>query len=304
MPPKKNGDSNEEIGNFEWTATCKHTLAKYVILKRAHLKEVKKPGILTQAAKWTAVLAELKARDEFAELNITAKSLGNTFSRFINDFLEEKGLTHQTAGRNNSGFKAANEFEILMIKLVQETRECEAKKKSSKSRSELKTALSNAVVKAGMAAQGMTHGLQIGDINKDDKSDDDDDSGSESSAIVALVSGSAKSARSSEISLTSKSSSPVGGAASLMAMVNEIKSALAQDSEDPEEKELKKELLKAQVKRERDRDSDDAEEKELRKQVLRAQIEMFNAQRRSFENPHPAVMMESPAKAMGFNFFK
>lgn len=171
MPPKKaaaaatvTANSADDGAHFDWTAECKYTLAKYVIHKRAHLKESKKPGSLTKAAKWIAVLADLKGRDEFSELQITSKSLGNHFNRMLNDFLTEKGLTHQTVGRNNSGFKATCEYDILMVQLAQEARQCEAKKKSIKTRTGLKTALSDAVVKAGMATQRKTSGLQIGGL--------------------------------------------------------------------------------------------------------------------------------------------
>ena len=73
-----------------------------------------------------------------------------------------------------------------------------------------------------------------------------------------------------------------------MAIANELKSALAQDADDQEVKDLQKELLRAQVKRERDRDAEDQEEKELKRQLLRAQIEMVNAQRRALGTGSPS----------------
>ena len=106
-----------EKEKFSWTLARKIAFAKVVSHKRGHLSQVKDG--LKKGQRWEAIRLEVMKLSQFADLDISHKSLMNKFAEETKKILESCGVTKQSV--NLSGFaNKPPEYEELILSMAEE----------------------------------------------------------------------------------------------------------------------------------------------------------------------------------------
>lgn len=115
---------------FNWTDANKYEFAVLVHKESGHMKTDE-----TFNAKWERILAKLKEKPNFADLNIKFNALRNTYERFKDAVLKECGISEE--GANLSGLPAEpSAYVKLIVSMAEEehkrARKAELKEKKKK----------------------------------------------------------------------------------------------------------------------------------------------------------------------------
>ena len=135
--------------NFAWNKDRNLTFVKICHQKLVYTTK----GDLTKDQKWQSVLKALKEREEFEELEVSAKSLAEKFRNNSNSVLETYGMTKDSV--NLSGLpEKPPEYEDLLFNMVTLSRAENDKAKRKRATQIQKKKLLNGIESIGLANQG------------------------------------------------------------------------------------------------------------------------------------------------------
>ena len=134
---------------FQWTKEHNLTFVKVCRLKNVH----RHTPDMSKEQKWKTVLATLKERPEFEELDVSFKTLNDKFHKELEKVLDRYGMTNQTV--NLSGLpEKPSEHDQILIDMAIEIKAENDKAKRKKIKEQQKKALLNNIEAVGLGRQG------------------------------------------------------------------------------------------------------------------------------------------------------
>ena len=146
---ENNAAKKQKRSLFQWTKDHNLIFVKVCRLKNVH----KNTPDLSKEQKWKLVLATLKSRPEFEELDVTFKTLNDKFHKELEKVLDRYGMTNQTV--NLSGLpEKPPENDRILIDMAIEIKADNDKAKRKKIKEQQKKALLNNIEAVGLGRQG------------------------------------------------------------------------------------------------------------------------------------------------------